>query len=230
MSTAEVRENLNLVREWVRLAAEGTVQGPQGVKLLAVSKTVGVDEIRAAYACGQRAFGENRVPDLERKKSALPADCEWHFIGHLQKNKVRPVVKSADWIHSVDSLELLERIERIAAEEGRRPSVLLEVNISGEESKFGLEASEVHELVEASRRCEHLRCCGLMTMAPFGAGEDELHRVFGGLRELRDGLVSEAGVELPELSMGMSGDFRAAIREGSTVVRIGTAIFGSRRR
>jgi pyridoxal phosphate enzyme (YggS family) len=229
MSTADVRENLSLVRESVRIVAEGTDQGPKGVKLLAVSKTVGVEEIAAAYACGQRAFGENRVPDLERKKSALHADCEWHFIGHLQKNKVRPVVKSADWIHSVDSLELLERIERIAAEEGRCPAVLLEVNISGEESKFGLEPSEVRELVAASMRCEHLRCCGLMTMAPFGAGEAELHRIFGGLRELRDGLAAELGAKLPELSMGMSGDFQVAIREGSTVVRIGTAIFGNRR-
>ena len=200
----------------------------EDVTLLAVSKTFPVESIRALYDCGCRAFGENRVPELEAKAAALPADIQWHMIGQLQANKVRKVVRCAAWIHSVDSEALLRRLDRIAGEEGRTPKILLEVNVSGEESKSGCTPQEALHLGLIAASMEHLDWQGLMTMAPADANEEELRRVFGGLRQLRDDLSRQTGRPLPVLSMGMSGDFPAAIREGATIVRIGSAIFGNR--
>jgi pyridoxal phosphate enzyme (YggS family) len=150
------------------------------------------------------------------------------MIGHLQANKVRPVVRHAAWIHSVDSLDLLQRIDRIAGEEGRCPAVLLEINVSGEESKFGLAPAAVPAVIEGGLACANLRLAGLMTMAPYEAPEAELRKIFGGLRTLRDSQQTSFNIALPELSMGMSGDFPIAVAEGATIVRIGTAIFGER--
>ena len=200
----------------------------EDVTLLAVSKTFPAESIRALYDCGCRAFGENRVPELEAKAAALPADIQWHMIGQLQANKVRKVVRCAAWIHSVDSEALLRRLDRISREEGRTPRILLEVNVSGEESKSGCTPQEALHLGLIAASMEHLDWQGLMTMAPADAKEDELRRVFGGLRQLRDDLSRQTGRPLPVLSMGMSGDFPAAIREGATIVRIGSVIFGNR--
>lgn len=224
----DIAENLRTVRARIAEAATTAGRSPETVNLVAVTKTVGPPEVRAAYDADQRGFGENRAQELTRKAPALPGDIKWHFIGRLQRNKVRAAVRAAAWIHSVDSVSLLQRIDRIAGEEERRPVVLFEVNVSGEASKNGVPAAEAPRLIEAARACSNVECRGLMTIAPFGASEAELHRVFGDLRELRDRLSREFGLPLPELSMGMSGDFAVAIAEGATLVRIGTAIFGPR--
>lgn len=195
------------------------------VTLLPVSKTVDVDAVQVLYDLGVRDFGENREPELERKSSALPADIRWHFIGRLQSNKIRKVVRRAAVIHSVDSAELLERIERIAGEEGRRPEVLLEVSVSGETQKGGIAPAELPELAERAARCRNVVFAGLMTMAPLDAEEPEQHAIFAELARLRDEAARRTGLPLPVLSMGMTRDYPAAIACGSTLVRIGTAIF-----
>jgi len=221
-------ERLAAIRQEIRLAAEAAGRDPSGVRLLAVSKTVDADAVRAAYDAGQRDFAENRVPELADKAEALPPECVWHLIGHLQRNKARSALAHAAWVHSVDSAALIERLEAIAAEDGRLPTILLQVNLSGEATKSGVGAAAAPALLRAALACPHLRCRGLMTMAPYAAPEETLRAVFGGLRRLRDRLQDDTGAALPELSMGMSGDFTIAIAEGATVVRVGTAIFGER--
>ena len=205
------------------LKAAGRAEGD--ARLIAVSKTFPAECAAEAYRCGQRAFGENRVQELSEKAPKLPTDVEWHLIGHLQQNKVRMALEHAAWIHSIDSLALLQRTVRIAGELGVTPKLLLEVNISGEESKFGLTPSDEPSVLEG---CPTPMLVGFMTVAPLGASEEELHRIFGGLRKLRDEMEAASGLRLPELSMGMSGDFEIAIAEGATMVRVGTAIFGHR--
>ena len=214
------------VRRAVDAAAVAAGRDPASVRLLAVSKTFPAAAIRELYDAGVRAFGENRVPELEAKAAELPADIEWHLIGQLQANKVRRAVRLAAYIHSVDSAALLERIDRIAGEEGRCPKIFIEIN-SGEASKSGCEAAAAPELARRAAGFAHLRPVGLMTMAPADAPEAELRRVFGALADMRARLKAE-GLDLPELSMGMSGDFAAAIAAGATWVRIGSAIFGQR--
>ncbi|MBQ4480093.1 MAG: YggS family pyridoxal phosphate-dependent enzyme [Victivallales bacterium] len=225
---SQIAENLNRIRKRVAHAAVSSGREVSAVKLLAVSKTFPADAVAEAYAAGQRCFGENRVQELEAKAPKLPAELEWHQIGHLQANKVRGALQFSSWIHAVDSLPLLQRIERLAAEMDTHPKLLLEVNVSGEESKFGLRPDEVAPLLEWLPSSAPAPVVGLMTMAPFDVPEPTLHEVFGGLRLLRDRLQQETGHPLPELSMGMSGDFEIAIQEGATIVRVGSAIFGHR--
>lgn len=222
-----ISENIEKIQEKMEAACRRSARDVSSVRLMAVTKTHTAEEIFPAYEFGLRCFGENRVMELKEKAPLLPSDVEWHLIGHLQHNKVKPAVRLAAWIHSVDSLDLLEKINREAEIAGTSPKLLLEVNISGEESKFGLRPDEVAAVLQASRG----GCCkvvGLMTMAPLMASDDELHRVFAGLRNLRDSLQEATGMDLPELSMGMSGDFEVAIEEGATIVRVGSAIFGER--
>ncbi|MBR6471615.1 MAG: YggS family pyridoxal phosphate-dependent enzyme [Victivallales bacterium] len=224
----QIAENLAAIRERVRAAAVQSGRSPDAVKLLAVSKTFPPGAVAEAYAAGQGRFGENRVQELAAKAPALPKAIEWHQIGHLQANKVRGALEFASWIHAVDSLSLLRRIERLAAEMAVHPKLLLEVNVSGEESKFGLRPQDVSALLRELPQDAPAPVVGLMTMAPLDAPQELLHAVFGGLRRLRDQVQQEAGRALPELSMGMSGDFEVAIQEGSTIVRVGSAIFGHR--
>jgi len=228
MPNTELAGRLQETRRKIASTAQDAGRNPDDIKLIAVSKTRTAEEVRTACEAGQRAFGENRIQEIEEKAPALPEDCEWHMIGHLQRNKVKSALDYVSWIHSVDSERLLNRIERIAAEKSRRITVLLQVNMSGEESKYGLRPEGAPRLLEKALECSQVDCKGLMTMAPFGADAAELHRVFGGLRELRDRLQAEFATPLPELSMGMTSDFETAIREGATLVRIGTAIFGPR--
>ena len=223
-----IQENLTKVRERVISAAEKAGRDPESVKLIAVSKTFPAEAVQSAYDAGQRLFGENKVQDLALKNAALPKDIEWHMIGHLQSNKAKLAVENADYIHAVDSVKLLKRIDRLAGELGRSPKIFLEVNISGEESKFGADSESVKELAQAATQCENITVAGLMTMAPFGVPENELRFVFSSLRKLRENLEAEFDLDLPELSMGMSGDFEIAIEEGATMVRVGTSIFGRR--
>ncbi len=228
MSNCPVAKNLAEVRDRIVDAAVRAGRPVSAVELIAVSKTVPVEAIQAAYAAGQRVFGESRVRELEEKTAQCPEDCQWHMIGHLQRNKVRQVLRYSSFIHSVDSVMLLERIDRIAAEEGLRPSVLLEVNLTGEPSKFGVAPEQCPGLMQQALGLAHLQCSGLMTMAPYGAEQALLHQVFGGLRRLRDEMQVKFDVALPDLSMGMSDDFEVAIAEGATWVRVGSAIFGER--
>ena len=225
---SQISDNLMEIRGRVAAAAVSAGRNPSEVKLLAVSKTFPPAAVAEAFAAGQKCFGENRVQELEVKAPVLSSEIEWHQIGHLQANKVRGALKFSSWIHAVDSLALLQRIERLADELDAHPKLLLEVNVSGEASKFGLKPSEVAPLLEWLPADAPAPVVGLMTMAPFDVPESTLHEVFGGLRNLRDQLQSATGHALPELSMGMSGDFEAAIAEGATIVRVGSAIFGHR--
>ncbi len=223
---AAVASRYEAVRRQVADAADVAGRSGDEITIVGVTKTVGIDDIRAALSAGISDFGENRVQEFLGKYGLFP-DAHWHFIGSLQTNKVKDVVGRASLIHSVDSLHLLAEIGKRAAAAGVVQPVLLQVNVSGESSKHGFECCDVREaLIEAS----HLPAVsvrGLMTMAPFGRPEDA-RWVFRELRELRDSLreMPLNGVELDELSMGMSNDFRVAVEEGSTIVRVGRAIFG----
>lgn len=193
---------------------------------MAVAKTVGPPEVRAALAAGVTDFGENRVQEFVAKHGLFP-EARWHFIGTLQSNKAQHVVGSAALIHSVDSPGLLERIDRIANARGVVQPVLLQVNVSHEESKHGIDRSEVEELVATSLELPNVRVKGLMTIAPFQRPE-AVRWVFSDMHDLFESIASMRfnGVELTELSMGMTNDFEVAIEEGATIVRIGRAIFG----
>ena len=223
-----IRDHLASVREAIA-AAESAANRPAGsVRLLAVSKTFPAEDVAEALACGQTCFGENRVQELAAKVPVLPDSVEWHLIGSLQSNKAAKAAALASWIHSVDSEKLVRKISAAAVALGKTVNILLEVN-SGEDSKTGFRsADDLRASLEAALSLPSLSVRGLMTMAPLGSTEPELHRVFASLRDTRDTLAKEFGVALPELSMGMSGDFREAIAEGATIVRIGTAIFGGR--
>ena len=208
---------------------------PPGVTLLAVSKGQPPEAVEQAYAAGQRRFGESRLQEAEPKIRALRQRCpelEWHFIGRLQANKVRPVAKAFAWIHSLDRLALAQRLDRIAGEEGRCPQVLLQVKLRPDPGKGGLSAEEVTRHLPALRHLSHLKLRGLMTMAPLGLEPDQLHRLFSDCRQLahqlRARLPSAMARDFNQLSMGMSRDWPQAVAAGSTLVRIGNAIFGSR--
>lgn len=214
------------VRRRVADAADCAGRSADDVTIIAVTKTVGVNEIRQSIAAGIRDFGENRVQEFEGKYGLFP-DVRWHFIGTLQTNKVKDVVGKAYLIHSVDSLRLLETIDRKAAEIGVVQPVLLQVNVSGEEAKHGFDAHDVREALAEASRMENVEVRGLMTMAPFSRAED-VRWVFRELRELLDsfGGMPLNGVHLTELSMGMTNDYAVAVEEGATLVRVGRAIFG----
>ena len=197
------------------------------VKILAVSKTFPAEAIQEAYACGVRCFGENKVQELSEKAQNLPDDIEWHFIGHLQSNKAAKAVQYAAWIHSVDSLKLLNKLDRAAGELGKKPVILLEVN-SGEASKSGVDYNDLPALAEAAAQAEHLQFKGLMTMAPLTDDRNEWIKAFQKLAAARDELEKSLNITLPELSMGMSGDFAEAVQCNSTIIRIGSRLFGNR--
>lgn len=206
---------------------------PSGVKLVAVSKTHSPEEIMTAYNCGQRIFGENRVQELALKFNQLPGDIKWHLIGHLQSNKVRQAVKMADMIESVDTLKLLEVINNESAQEGRMTDCLLQVHIASEETKSGFLPEELLsiDLISISAAMANVRICGLMGMATFTDNHDTVRSEFRSLKKLFDeirGKYFQTSGIFTELSMGMSGDWQVAVEEGSTMIRVGTLIFGER--
>jgi pyridoxal phosphate enzyme (YggS family) len=226
-----IRTNLDVVRDRIRRAAERASRDPADIRLIAISKTFGPDHVRAAAAAGQVEFGENRVQEA-LQKIAQTADLEirWHLVGHLQSNKVRRAVPAFAAVQSVDRLDLLERLDLAAAEHGASPEVLIQVSLAQEPTKFGARPDEVSRLVAAAETCRAVRLAGLMLLPPFFDDVEAVRPYFARLRRLRDDLV-EAGTpggRLRELSMGMSHDFEAAVEEGATIVRVGTAIFGSR--
>ena len=223
---SQVAERYAAVRRRVSDAADAVGRDASEISIVAVAKTVGPPEVRDAIAAGVTDFGENRVQEFVAKRGLFP-EGRWHFIGTLQSNKAQHVVGKAHLIHSVDSAHLLERIDRIAGAMGVVQPVLLQVNVSGEASKHGVPADEVADLVRRSAEMSGVQVRGLMTMAPY-ARPESVRWVFRELRTLFDtlGAMRFNGVELTELSMGMTNDFEVAIEEGATIVRIGRAIFG----
>jgi pyridoxal phosphate enzyme (YggS family) len=199
------------------------------VRLVAVSKTMAADRVRELMTAGHRLFGENRVQEALEKISDLGSGPEWHFIGHLQKNKVRHVIGQFSLIHSVDSRELALALDRRSGAEGRVQPVLLQVDQAGEITKHGIRPDELSALASEVERCGNLDLCGLMSIPPQEDDPKNSRRWFAGLRELRDRLTPELGRVLPELSMGMSDSYQVAVEEGATLVRVGTALFGTRR-
>lgn len=200
------------------------------VQLMAVSKTQDPDSIREVAALGVETFGENKVQEARLKIPQCPSRLHWHLIGHLQSNKAREAVRLFEMIHAVDSLRLLEFLDRVAGEEGRTMPVCLEVNVSGERSKFGMAPEAVLEAVKGSERLFQVKVVGLMTLPPVAEDPEEARPYFRALRELRDQLRDQTGLALPELSMGMSHDFEVAVEEGATWIRVGTLLFGPRKR
>src|SRR6478735_9396073 len=222
----EIGHNLERVLARMAEAAKKSGRTPNEVELVAVSKTHPAEKIQAAVDAGQTLFGESRVQEARVKIPLLPSRLRWHFIGHLQKNKIRHALPLFELFHGIDSLVLAQEIERIAEEEGMRPRVLLEVNVAGEASKHGFSPEALRRDLEAALSLGRLTIEGLMTIPPFAPEPEASRQYFIALRKLRDQLEAEFDVRLPQLSMGMSGDFPIAIEEGATLVRVGTAIFG----
>ena len=223
-----IAANLSAIRDKISASARRAGRDSSSVRLVAVSKTHPAEAVVDAAAKGQTVFGESRVQEARDKIPACPPGLEWHFIGHLQKNKVRQALPLFGFFHSIDSTALAQAIDRISGETGKPVEGLLEVNVSGEATKYGFTPEQLRAEFAALSKLPHLRIRGLMTMAPYSEKPEEARPVFRALRELRDELQSAHGHPLPELSMGMSGDFAPAIAEGATLVRIGSSIFGSR--
>jgi PLP dependent protein len=225
-----IAENLEAIRQRVAQAAVKAGRDPKEVRLVAVSKTKPASAVAEAFRAGQEIFGENYVQELVAKVPALPGDISWHFIGHLQSNKVRQIAGLVQMIHSVDRLSLAQEIDRQWGNIGKVCDILVQVNISREETKSGTSSDELLGLVKAIAVLPHVRIRGLMTMPPFFDDPEAARPFFKALRELAREVEAAQipGVEMREFSMGMSGDFEAAIAEGSTLVRVGSAIFGER--
>lgn len=221
-------ENLEAVRGRIAAACLRAGRPAEAVRLLAVSKTYGPEAVRAAAACGQVLFGENRVQEAAAKIPECPGRLQWHLIGHLQGNKVAAAARLFDWVHSVDSAKVLEALDRQAAEAGRTLQVLVQVNVSGERSKSGLAPEAVPEVLALGNRLRNVQVRGLMTIPPLTEDSEKARPFFRKLRERRDEWAAELGMDLTELSMGMTHDLEVAIEEGATFVRVGTGIFGAR--
>jgi pyridoxal phosphate enzyme (YggS family) len=225
-----IKENLKNINIKIQKALKENGRGPDEARLIAVTKTYGVDVINEAIDCGVTDIGENRVQEIMEKYDSVKP-VRWHLIGHLQKNKVKYIIDKVYMIHSVDSFELAKEIDRLAKKHNKEQKILLEVNVSGEESKFGIVPGDCIELCKKiSEELANVKIEGLMTVAPFVDDEAVLEGVFSGLKNLAED-ISESGlknVDMNQLSMGMTNDFHIAVRCGATMVRIGTAIFGKR--
>lgn len=225
-----IRANIESVDERISAACRRAGRDRSEVSLICVTKTKPVEMLQEAYEAGQRDFGENKVQEICRKKPDLPSDIRWHMIGHLQRNKVRQLIGQTVMIHSVDSLRLAETISTEAQKAGVRIPVLIEVNMAGEESKFGVPAEKAEELVRDAALLEGIEISGLMTIAPYTEDPETNRPYFAGLRELAVDIGQKCidNVSMSVLSMGMTGDFEVAIEEGATHIRVGTGIFGER--
>jgi hypothetical protein len=229
-----ISENIAAVRERMEKASRRAGRDPEDIALMAVSKTQGAERIREAYIAGQRLFGENRVQEFVSKVEALRdlQAAEWHMIGHLQTNKTSKAVELFQAVDSVDSLKLAEKLNAAARDSRKQIEVLIEINVGGEAAKSGLapESKEFEELLSAVPQFEGLAFRGLMTVPPFADDPERARPYFRKLRQLRDAVAARnlSGISMVQLSMGMSHDFEIAIEEGSTCVRVGTAIFGER--
>ncbi|MGA2605600.1 MAG: YggS family pyridoxal phosphate-dependent enzyme [Verrucomicrobiia bacterium] len=220
---SSIADNIKLVNQRIRAAAERVGRDASTIALIAVSKAIEPDFVEAALASGQTVFGESKVQEAKAKIPAVSSRARWHMIGHLQSNKARDAVALFDLIHSVDSRKLAEEVNKWSEGSGKTQAVLLEVNVSGEGSKFGLKPEDLESTLNDINHLSRLEVRGLMTVAPFAEEAAQVRPYFRRLRELRDALG------LRDLSMGMSHDFEVAIEEGATMVRIGSAIFGERK-
>lgn len=225
-----IAENLERVREKIAHAAAKSGRSGGDVDLVAISKTHEAEKVREAIEAGQTLFGENKVQEARVKIPELPSNTRWHFVGHLQKNKIRHALPLFELIHSVDSLALAQDVNRIAEEDGLHPRVLLEVNVAGEGSKFGFQPDKLRAEMESLLALPRLSILGLMCIPPIADEAEASRKYFVVLRELRDRVQTEFHVDLAQLSMGMTQDFAVAVEEGATLVRVGTAIFGERSR
>jgi pyridoxal phosphate enzyme (YggS family) len=225
-----IRDNLSRVLERIDRAATRAGRESGEIKLVAVSKTVEIARIREAIEAGVTILGENYVQEARRKIEEIGHEIQWHMVGHLQSNKAKYAVTLFDYIHSIDGLSLAREIDRRAEQKGRKVKALVEVNLSEETSKFGIGSEAAMDLIHQVAALENISIEGLMTMPPFFDEPEKARPYFVRLRELKDRIRKEGieGVRMDELSMGMSGDFEAAIEEGATMVRVGTAIFGER--
>jgi len=225
---SEIFHRLEAVKSRIAAAAEASGRDVSAVKLIAVSKTHPPESILEVIDAGHLLFGESKVQEARAKIPLLPAKARWHFIGHLQKNKIRQALPLFEMFHGIDSLELARDINRIAGESGARPQILIEVNVAGEASKFGFKPEILRSGFEELLALDRLQVEGLMTIPPIAEEAEASRNYFVTLRGLRDQLQTEYRVPLMELSMGMSTDYEVAITEGATMVRVGTAIFGDR--
>lgn len=225
-----VEERVAAIQERVRAACVRCGREPAEVGIVAVAKRYGPDAVTGVAACGLTVFGENRIQEAKQKIPLCPGHLEWHLVGHLQSNKVRDAISLFHMIHSVDSLRLLETVDRLCGEAGKRLPVCLQVNVSGEGSKFGMDPTEVAPTLEAATAFMNVEVEGLMTMPPFTEDPEGSRPVFRRLRDVRDEVRDRTGVALEALSMGMSNDFDVAIEEGATWIRVGTLLFGERER
>ncbi len=229
-----IAENIAQVRERIAAAARRSGRDPNGITLMGVSKTFPTERIREAHAAGLRVFGENRVQEFAGKAGALGdlPDAEWHLIGHLQSNKAAKATELFDAVDSVDSVRLAEKLNASAEGAGKILSVLIEINVGGEQAKSGVEPSsdELEQILQGAPRWKNLRVRGLMTVPPYTEDPEGARAYFRQLREIRDGIAARRlpAVSMDVVSMGMSHDFEVAIEEGATCVRVGTAIFGER--
>ena len=227
----QIRERLARVRERIEQAAQRAGRRAKDITLITVSKTFDPATVQQAVDAGARDLGENRVQEGVAKRGHITGDVRWHLIGHLQSNKVRHAVETFSVIHTIDSVDLAQRVDRIAGEAGRRPIVLIQVDLAHETTKSGVDESELPAVVESLDAARHLDFRGLMILPPFFESPELTRPFFQRLRELSEALNRGRGADrkLTELSMGMSHDFEVAIEEGATMVRVGTAIFGSRK-
>lgn len=231
-----ITTNVARVRDRLALAAARAGRAPSAIRLVAVSKKFGAQAARAAVTAGLTDLGENRVQEAEQKMGAINApgrlEVTWHLVGHLQSNKARKAALLFDWIHSVDSVEVLTRLEAAARVKETHPKLLVQVDLANEATKHGASVDDTRRILDAAGACSAVEMSGLMVLPPWSTDAESARPFFARLRELRDGLVQD-GVDpqmLGELSMGMSHDFEVAVEEGATIVRVGTAIFGPRPR
>src|ERR1051326_2578299 len=224
-----IAENLDKMTMRIAAACARSGRSAHEITLIAVTKTFGTDQIREAMDAGVLDFGENYVQELQRKRSELPGEqIRWHFIGHLQSNKIKQIIGWVEAIHAVDSVHLGEEISKQASQLNRAVKILVEVNTTGEKSKFGVSPDGAALLVEKLLQVPNVNVAGLMTIGPFLSDPEGSRPAFRQLKKLRDSIEKSCSVSLPQLSMGMSHDFEVAIEEGATMVRLGTAIFGAR--
>ncbi len=225
---ATIAENLERVRAQIADAAQKSGRQIDDVDLIAVSKTHEAEKVRAAVEMGQTLFGESKVQEARAKIPLLPSSLRWHFVGHLQKNKIRHALPLFELFHGIDDVDLARQMDRVAQEDGMHPRILLEVNVAGEGSKFGFKPETLRHEMESLLALPRLTIEGLMCIPPLAEEPEHSRKFFVDLRELRDTLEKEFAMKMPQLSMGMTNDYPIAVEEGATMVRVGTAIFGER--
>ena len=223
-----IKNNLEIINEKIKKAALKANRNPQEIKLVAVTKTATIEQIKEAISVGVKIIGENKVQEAKEKYQILSADIEWHLVGHLQTNKVKYAIEIFDLIHSVDSIKLAKEIDRRSLQFGMITNVLVEVNVSGEETKYGIKPEEVEPFLKEISEFSRTRVRGLMTIAPIAEDKEEVRPYFRKLRELFKEIKSKniKNVKMDYLSMGMTEDFEVAVEEGANMVRIGRGIFG----